>query len=156
MWRRILPILIISSLLTIGVFGFLGLSSVDHGTQHTCPISLISDGDCSSIKGSLALAFHHISGIQNFTQSVISFDASVLILAFLLILASFVVSKLPQETRAPRILFRQISRGTAESTFIPERRFLRWLALHHKRDPHALQWVHDACPVRNSLSSGVT
>ncbi len=141
---RILTIFIISSLLTIGVLGFWGLGSINHSGQHSCPIFLMLGGYCPSSEGGVALAVHHVSGIQNLTQSIIILDASLLVLLVLLVFATLlVVSKPPQGTSAPQLLSRQTRHRITESTLTPKKQFLRWLALHHKRDPHALQWVHD-------------
>ncbi len=136
MRSRIFSTLIISSLLTVGVFGFLGLGFVDHGGQHTCPISLISGGDCSSI-GGVALAFHHVSGIQNLTQSMIGFSASSLVLSIFFVFALLVVSKLLQRSPVLQLSSHKVYYRTAGSNFIPKKQFLRWLAIHHKRDPYS-------------------
>ncbi len=143
---KILPILIIPSLLIVGVFGFWGLGLIDHGGQHRCPISLISESNCSPAEGSIALALHHLSGLKNFTQSVVNTDTSLSVLSVLLLCALFVGSKPLRGTRVLRVLSRQIRRRVAESNRIPRKQFLRWLVLRHKRDPRICQWVYDAYP----------
>ncbi|HDY73120.1 MAG TPA: hypothetical protein ENH86_00930 [Candidatus Jorgensenbacteria bacterium] len=140
---RILPILLIFSLLTVGVLGFFGLN---HGGQHSCPISLLSGDNCPPIGGTFALVFHHMSGLQSFTQSIVNLDTSLLILYAILIFAFLSFSRFLQKATLLQPSSFQRYNRTTESRFLPKRQLMRWLALHHKRDPHALQWVHDACP----------
>lgn len=143
MRTRILPILIISSLLIIGVFGFLGFGSIDHAAQHNCPISLMSGGVCPAASKALAFASHHVSGLQYFTQSIIGIDDFLLTLSALLAFVLLFFANLAQKASIPQSLSCEAYQRIAESRFIPKKQFLRWLALRHKRDPRALQWVHD-------------
>lgn len=143
MQKKFFPLLIISSLLIMGVFGFLGLGSVDHNAQHNCPIPLMSGGDCPPVGNTMALASHHVSGLQYFTQSIISIDSSLLMLSTLLVFALLFFSKFSQETSLRQPLSHEAYQRIAESRFIPKKQFLRWLALRHKRDPRALRWVYD-------------
>lgn len=143
MQTRILPILIILSLFSVGVFGFLGLGMMDHGGRSICPISLMSGGLCPSAGNTLAVASHHVSGLQYFTQSIIGIGGSLLVLFALLAFVLLFFSKLSQEASAQQYFLYEAYHKSIESHFIPGRKFLSWLALHHKRDPHALLWVHD-------------
>lgn len=140
---RILPIFIISSLLTVGLFGIFGISMTNNNGQHTCPISALSSDDCSPSNSPIAEAFHHISGLQNLAQGAINTNTSFLALSILLILAfsllGTLISKTPSLQTSPTQRYRDIT----ESHFPTKKQFLRWLALHQKRDPNALQWVHN-------------
>lgn len=140
---RILPILLITSLLAVGILGFFGLN---HSGQHSCPISLLSGGDCPPIGGAFTLAFHHVSGLQSFTQSVVNLGTSPLILSTILIFAFLAFSKLLQKAPLLQLPSFQRHDRITGSRFLSKKQLIRWLALHHKRDPHALQWVHDAYP----------
>ncbi len=139
---RIIIILIVSSVLAIGALGLVEHNFVDHSRKSNCSVSLLSGADCTSIEGSLALAFHHVSGIQKLTQSTISPDVSLLLLVVLLILASVVVSKIWQEIPTIVPVYHQIYLWVIESSFIPKK-YLRWFAFRYKRDPHVLQWVYE-------------
>lgn len=117
---------IIFILLGINVLGFLTFSSINNCGQQGCAISLALENDCpDTAEGSAAFALHHISGVQNLTRSIIMLNVSL------------ATPKLLSETSAPRFFRGRTENKTAESIFEPQKQFLRWLALRHKRDPRA-------------------
>lgn len=140
---KILPIFIVSSLLAIGLFGVLGINMTYNNGQHSCPISALSSDDCPPSYNPLSEAFHHISALQNFAQGLVNtstFSSMLLILLmFVLAIFSGILAKRP----SLEVSASQSYRNIEEFDYSQKKRFLRWLALHHKRDPHASQWVHD-------------
>lgn len=142
MRSKILPIFVISSLLAIGLFGILGISMADYNGQHSCPVSVLSD-NCSPSYGPPAEALHHISALQNFAQGLINTNTFSSMLLILLMFALTIFSVFLQKTPSLEIPSSQNYRNIKEFDYSQKKRFLRWLALRHKRDPHASQWVHD-------------
>lgn len=124
------------------MLSFLGLSLVDYGEHHICPISAISGSVCPSAHSVLALVIHHISGLQGFTQGVINLDVNLLVLSILLITVLLFVAKFFTQTflfKGQR--FYQIHFPTEE---LPSsiKQFFFWSALHNKRELHlSLQGV---------------
>ncbi len=121
------------SLLSVSLFGIFGLSMANYDSGHACPISALSNNDCSSSNGPLAEAFHHISGLQNFSQGALNQNTSLILsvlLAIVLTLFGLAVLKTPplQAVSFKRVRYDDI---TLHQT---KRQFLRWLALHQKRD----------------------
>lgn len=144
MRSRIFPLFIIGSLLTIGLFGVLGINMTDDDNgQHSCPVSVLSSGDCSSSYSPLSEAFHHISALQNFAEGVVSTNTPSLILLVLLVFALAVFSVFPQKTPSLQISSYRRHHGIGESDNPQKNPFLHWLAIRYKRNPRALQWVHD-------------
>lgn len=143
MRSKTLPILIILGLLTIGLFGIFGINMADSNGQHSCPVSVLSSDDCSPSNSPFVEMFHHISTLQNFIQELINtntFPSMLLILMiFVLIIFSGILAKRPSLEFSASRSYRNIE----EFYYSQKKRFLRWLALHHKRDPYASQWVHD-------------
>lgn len=78
-------------------------------------------------------------------QATISLDPFLFILSILFVTSLLLVglASLFSETFSiPHFVYRKRHEGK-ETLFEAKGRFLSWLALHYKRDPHALQWVHD-------------
>lgn len=139
---RALPILIISAILTIGILGIGGFGFINHGGQHVCPVPLMSGGECPPPGDGIALAVHYLSGMQNLFQSMVNPGVSVLALSILLAFAVLLISKPLHASPPLPPLFYRIRTASAESHCISKRQFLRWLALHCRRDPHSLRRVH--------------
>jgi len=139
---KIVPILIITSLLAVGLFGIFGISMVNSSGQHSCPVSALSSNDCSPSNSPLIETFHHISTLQNFAQGPINTNTFSSILILLLLALTVFLTLFPKtpslETSPQRGYYK-----TDQSEYSQKKQFLRWLALRQKRDPHALQWVHD-------------
>jgi len=147
MKSAVIPIVVISSLLAVGILGFLGFGAMNHGIMHNCPIPLMVGVNCPSENDALASVFYHISGLQRFIQPMIYFRPSFLASLLLLIIFSLLVfSKFSQKVFLLQPLSYQKCHNVAEHRFITRRQFLRWLSLHYKRDPHILQWVHNVYP----------
>lgn len=133
---KIIPILIIFILLTVGVFG-----SVNHTTQNNCLVSLMSGEECPPVGSSIIVMLQHFSGMNNFTNFIIVANSSLLLLSILLFLVS---SRLSQATFARHIFSYLAYHKIAEFPFIILRKnFLRWLAVHYRRNPHTLYWVYN-------------
>jgi len=134
--------IIVVSLLAMGVFGFLGLAFMEHSELSSCPVSLLSGGDCPPAGGSMALAFHHISGLQNLTQFVVNLDTSLLALFTLLVFVFLIFPKFLQTTpQLQAISFKRYDGVIGFIVFL-KKQLLRWLVLRHKRDPHIFLWVY--------------
>lgn len=134
MKSRIFLFLLIFIIGSFGILSFLGLSLVDYGEYHICPIAAISGNVCPSAHNALALIIHHISGLQGFTQGIISFDVNLLVLSILLVTAlSFVIRFFIQTLFFKGQRFYQIYSSTEE---LPSsiKQFFFWSALHNKRE----------------------
>lgn len=140
---KIPPIFVVSSLLAVGLFGIFGINMFDSNGQHSCPVSVLSSDDCSPAHGSLSEAFHHISALQNFAQGLINSNtfSSMLLILLMFVLAIF--SSILAKTPSLEVSASRSHRDIEEFDYSQKKRFLRWLALHYKRDPHASQRVHD-------------
>jgi hypothetical protein len=141
---KVLPVVLVTAILSVGIFGFLSMGLMSHVGQPTCPISILSGGGCPPADSSLALANHYISGLQYVSQAIVSTGVllllSFLILRILLLVArSLILEK--YRTRISDTIVRYYV--DSESDFIQSIKLLRWIALHNKRDPHARQWAHD-------------
>ncbi|OHA07254.1 MAG: hypothetical protein A2934_03085 [Candidatus Sungbacteria bacterium RIFCSPLOWO2_01_FULL_47_10] len=140
---KILAPFLILGLLTVGGFGFFGSGFMSHAEGgHDCPISLMSGGNCPPSGGILAVALHHIGGLQSFMQSAIEAASSFWTLLALLFFAFLFFSKFLHV--APPISYAQIEAQESEFALISKRRFLRWLSLVRTEDGHCLIRVHEA------------
>ncbi|MFQ6115417.1 MAG: hypothetical protein ACE5NG_15260 [bacterium] len=134
MGSKALTIFLILSIGIVGILGFLGLGLVGGG--HLCPISAVFGIDCPPSNDIFAMTFHHISGLQNLTRFTVSLDSilfmfSVLLLAFLALIFA-------RQKDLSGNFPHQKNYAVEKQDFNPRRRFLRWLSLLNKRDPHAL------------------
>ncbi len=126
---KILPILLILSLVIIGTFGLWGFDFISHNGHHACPISAALGGSCSSVKDTLALTLHHLAGLQSLTQSIINSNPFLLTLfiflaTFLLLISS---SLFPQVSPEEHSFYKKYHAREGPG-FKSERKFLRWLA----------------------------
>lgn len=136
---NMLPLFLILSLFAVGIFGFLGFGSMDHRGQHSCPISLLSGGDCPSADSGAAFAFHHVLGVQYLSQFVINLEAFLLVFFVFSVFALLIFSKLLWNAElAPLALSEQQYYNATNFCGTHKKRLLRWLALRYKRDPRAL------------------
>lgn len=138
MLLRLFTILIISSLLAVGLFGMFGINMINY-----CPISALSNDNCSPTDSSLAEILHHISGLENFAEGAVDINVSFLMVSVLLIIAFSLFGLTISGILALQISSQGRYRCDKTEFHPSNQQFLRWLALHEKRDPQALQWVHD-------------
>ena len=132
---KILPVFLILTMFAVSIVGLTGISLTDHVGNHTCSVLVFAGGDCPSGDGAAALAFHHVLGLQSFMQSIINSNTFLLALSILLGFASIYLLRFLRQMPAPHFLYNRICRKITEH--IPNKKFLRWLALRYKRDPHA-------------------
>jgi hypothetical protein len=126
-------IVLILALLSVGFFIF---SFVGHNGQHGCFVSSIPGNNCPAIGGIMAIAFHHIAGIQNLMLTVVSYGTFLLSLTVFFIFISFVVLKFLQKAQNLQYFSSKIYSKVLESIFIQKNQLLYWLSLSRKRDPH--------------------
>lgn len=138
---KFFSVFLIFAIIFVVVFGFLGMSFLDHNGLFACPFSMLGVSDCSSATNALALASHHVSGLQSLTQLVFNSGTTLLALSFLSLMITFVIYfRLPKKNL--NTVFYQDFQLIENSNFAPNGLFLKWLALHNKRDTHALERVH--------------
>ena len=70
---NIIPILIISIMASISIVSGFGIGSMNHDNNHPCAMLMVSGSDCLSASN-FALALHHISGLKNFSQSILNIN----------------------------------------------------------------------------------
>lgn len=128
---KILMIFLILSIGIIGIFGFLNLSLTEGGF---CPISAMLGGDCPPIDNALALAVHHISGLQFLTQFTVNFNPILLILSVLLLGFLFLIFMRKPQVLAKFLSYQKYSLIKASDRVL-RKRLLRWLAILNRLDP---------------------
>lgn len=117
----------------VAVFGLLGLSFIGHHGHHTCPIAAISGNDCPSVNNVLALAVHHLSGLQNLTRAIITGAGPSAFFALMLVLFTLILMRLLGQISLPPLSY-QPHRKIEKPTFRPNWQFLYWLALRNKQN----------------------
>lgn len=154
MRSRVLPMLLIISVVVIMVFGFFMIGFSANGQ---CPIALMTGGQCPSSGNILASAAHYMSGLQFLTHYIISASVFLSTLPFLLaifiLLSSF--TALERTTSLNDFSYRSFFLFR-EKLLLLKRKLLHWFALHYGKYLSAPHRVHDTYLVRNSLSFGVT
>ncbi len=133
---KILTITLTFALLTVSVFGFFIFGFIAHNGQHGCFVSSIPGNNCPSVGGSIAIAFHHISGIQNLILTIASSNSSSLLFVTFFIFIFFIILKFLQKTQNLQYFSNKTCGRILESIFIQKNQFLHWLSLSRKRDPH--------------------
>ena len=132
MQGKILTILLMTALVSIAVFGFLGMGVFGHELAHTCPFSSLVSGDCAILDSVASLAAHHFAALQNLAQTMASFDILFLVFSLLFLLALF-----PLRAYLLELSFSdacRISRNEEYPPLVQKLRLLRWLAYHNTRD----------------------
>ena len=124
--KKFLSLLIITSILVIGVFGF---TSMNHGTNHTagCVASAVDNTPCP--ENIAAMSVHHIQAFVSFF-SVVPSIPFIFLLAFLLAVflsIGFVYIKGRDSIIASGLLWRM--RRDPERQLIRPREITRWLSL---------------------------
>jgi len=130
---KIMPILIIISLLIVGI-GFVFLGSMDH---QACPVFGVLGVDCPPIDNTLAIAGHHISGLQYFTQAV--FNLSMVSLLFFVLFLSFIYLiylKLIQHLQIQRHPLGWAYHLIRKLDIDSNKRLLYYLSLYNKPSPN--------------------
>src|SRR3989344_8387499 len=128
MHRKILTILLATALISIAVFGFLGMGVFGHEMSHTCPFSSLVSGDCAILESVASLAAHHFAALQNLAGEIASFDILFLVFSLIFLFALF-----PIRAYLLKLSFsdvRSVSRNE-EPSLIQKLRLLRWLAYHN-------------------------
>ena len=131
MHRKILTILLATALISIAVFGFLGMGVFGHELAHTCPFSSLVSGDCAILDSVASLAAHHFAALQNLAGEIASFDILFLVFSLIFLFALF-----PIRAYLLKLSFsdvRSVSRNE-EPSLIQKLRLLRWLAYHNTSD----------------------
>lgn len=128
---KILTVFLTIALISVAVFGFLGMGVMGDTLAHTCPFSSLVSGDCALLESVASLAAHHFAALQTLAQTMASFD--ILFLVFLLL---FLCALFPLRAFFLKNLsaVRSVVRQREEPAFIQKLRLLRWLAYHNKRD----------------------
>lgn len=131
MQGKILTIFLAVALISVAIFGFLGMGIMGDTLAHTCPFSSFVSGDCALLESAASLAAHHFAVLQKLAQTMASFDILVLVFSLLFLLALFPVCSflLKIASAAASIVY-----VSEESAFSQKIQLLRWLAYHNKRD----------------------
>lgn len=143
MQLKIPSIFLILILAGLATLGFLGIGLIGDGGHHVCPISVIAGNDCPPVSDAITSVSHHLSGLQRLTQPVIEFNPTLLALFILLLASLLFSSRLSRQIIFEQHFSYQRFRLVKELKPKQTRQLLSWIALHNKRSPHALQWVHD-------------
>ena len=131
---KVISIILVLGISTVGALSFLSVVSIDHTAQHLCPISALMGSDCPQIQSSLAFVSHHLAGLQN-TMKFILISSIFLIVSFL------VVRTLSTTVLDDRSFFLKLN---VVQSYIPSsiREMFSWFALRNRGENYALSWVH--------------
>ena len=130
MLLRITSILLITSLASFGIFGYLAMSFADHGMGHQCLFETFIGKDCAYLNGFLGAGIHHISVLRQLLQFV---AASPLLFA---VWALAILAGLSALGQVRLILIGSPSKqkrfSEKENIFRATEKFTRWIALLNK------------------------
>ena len=133
---KVISIILVLTMSTIGVLSFVSAVSVDHTVQHLCPIATIMSSDCPQAQNLLAFASHHLSGMQNTAQSLINSSSIFLVLFLFLVVAR----SLNNTVFDKRVYSHKLSIVQSDiPSYIKE--MLSWFVLRNKGDYYAFFWV---------------
>lgn len=134
MQGKIFTIFLAIALISVAVFGFLGMGVIGGEMAHTCPFSALLSSDCSLLETTASLAAHHFTALQNLSWELASFDILSLVFSSLLFLLAFALF-------SARFIFNSVVLPAAIPVFVKkprasarQARVLRWLARHNKCD----------------------
>ncbi len=132
MQRKVFTILLATALVSVAVFGFLGMGVLGDSMAHTCPFSSLISGNCAILESVASLAAHHFAALQNLAGEMASFDVLALVFSLLFLFALFplrahLLKLSSSNARSP-------SRKEEEPSLVQKLRLLCWLAYHNKRD----------------------
>jgi len=136
-------VFLVLALSALAAFGFLGMGLLEHNVSHICPFSVLSGSDCSSAGNVSTLVAHHISELQHLVQFTVPSGLTLSLLSLLLLVIVFAIFIKADPRASLRQYTTYLNRYISEKLhYNPNRKFLYWLALQHKRDPHTPKWVH--------------
>lgn len=116
----------------VSVLGFSGMAHGSHAMHHSCLFDITSS--CSALVDPIKSTTEHLSSLQSSLQAVLVGQVSILsllLLAFLLIIAIFVLSKIKPKVRQ---YFQRSKAQFHHSLFEFKAKFLAWLSILNKRD----------------------
>lgn len=131
MQRKALTIFLAISIISVAIFGFLGMGVVDGGMAHTCPFSSLVSGDCAVLESVASLAAHHFTALKGLAWTMASLDILFLVFSLLFLFALF-----PIRAHFLKLFSSDIRPASRkeEPSLIQKLRLLCWLAYHNKRD----------------------
>lgn len=118
--------------LIIGV-ALIGASTVfavtmGHNGGHGCPVSLSPVGDCPPSSSILFLAAHHVSQLQNLTQTTAGWNLGLLQGILIIVLFTGIHRVLKNNKNIGSLVFQK-------PVFVPVRKLFAWLILKNRRNP---------------------
>ncbi|OGI87709.1 hypothetical protein A2995_01365 [Candidatus Nomurabacteria bacterium RIFCSPLOWO2_01_FULL_33_24] len=128
-----ISILMIIVFIVISI-GFLTLGSMGH---QACPISKIFGLSCPPLNDLLALANHHLSGLQSFTQATFNSDIGLILFFSIFLSVAFLFLKTGQLSKIKPPLS-WVYLFIRRLNFSPNNKFIKWLSLHNKINPRVL------------------
>lgn len=141
MQSKLLPILLLVALVSIAIFGFLSIGTMEYGDSHKCLFAAFAGSEfCAPLQSVAAISTHYLDMIGWLFGSLASFDILVLVFSLIVFLALLLIQNLLySRIEVPQ---RFILNFLPETDAFGKDTLLRWLAFHNKRDPHALARVH--------------
>ncbi|MFH1769654.1 MAG: hypothetical protein ABH833_03235 [Parcubacteria group bacterium] len=144
--RKLIIALIILALGSATLLGVFSLGLIDHSQAHSCPIAVMSGGDCPPAGDEAALVGHHISGIGVLTLAIPNGETvlqiSVLTFSILiLVLIGFRgeyngVQEIASIGGRKKYDFWKIKPNSQKENI------LYWIGLHNKKELPALKWAY--------------
>lgn len=136
--EKIIPTVIVILIISVlGFFAIWNISTMQYSQNHICPIAALSGNSCPPVSNSAAFAWHHISALQALTQSVVNLDWLLLVFPGLFLAVLLIITSERDIKTDNQKNFQAIYKLLHKSTPLPKRRFLSWLTLHNKLNPHA-------------------
>lgn len=136
--RRIIAIIIALSVLGIAVLGFASMAHENSHNPGSC-IGFATGANCPAKIASFSDVAGHIAAVQGFSLGIIT---SSLFMGVLLVVTFWFFRQKIFNIQDPPGLAYQRER-TIQYDVPLTHRFLKWLARHEARDPHAFFRVHE-------------
>jgi hypothetical protein len=138
--KRSVLFFFIAFIVLISTLGVFAVGFANHESHTTCPITVFSSDDCSSMSDTLSMVMHHISGIQSFTEGIATSGLSIVLMILSVAVVSLYIkpvnflSNLVLKSRYIYIKY------TSHPIF---KRILKWLVLRNKMDIYSYARASD-------------
>ena len=132
-------ILILTSILFVAVFGFLGAGMTEHGGSHSCLFAFAGSEACAPLQSAIAITAHLLDMLERLSLALASFDIFALVFSFVFLLAILLFYDSHSRRITPQKFYQSF---LFEPDTVWKNALLRWLAYHNKRDIPALARVH--------------
>jgi hypothetical protein len=127
--------LVLIALMNIAIFGVAvfqhGSSHDMNATKNDCVAATVTNTKCPDAKDSLGMVVHHISGLQTFSQGILSTGLTPLLAALILMLSAVLAFVFVKIADLLRNLLTRYQRYRFPRDYLPpgQYKLIRWLSL---------------------------